>query len=70
MKQPTFTPHSPVKIEGDKGAEAQKDLILINKSDFAVKNLTSNLVRGGAENATLYKDFLKFFASWTLMKVI
>jgi len=31
-----------VKIEGDKVAEAKRNLIVINKIDFAAKNLTSN----------------------------
>jgi hypothetical protein len=42
LKQATFTPLSHVKIEVDKIAEAKRDLILINKIDFAAKNLTSN----------------------------
>ena len=42
MNQATFTPLSHVKIEVDKIAEAKRDLILINKIDFAAKNLTSN----------------------------
>jgi len=33
---------SHVKIEADKVAEAKRDLIVINKIDFAAKNLTSN----------------------------
>jgi hypothetical protein len=42
LNQATFTPFSHVKIEVDKIAEAKRDLILINKIDFAAKNLTSN----------------------------
>jgi len=42
LNQPTFAPLSHVKIEADKIAEAKRDLILINKIDFAAKNLTSN----------------------------
>jgi len=42
LNQATFTPLSHVKIEVDKIAEAKRDLILINKIDFAAKNLTSN----------------------------
>jgi hypothetical protein len=42
LNQSTFTPLSHVKIEVDKAAGAKRDLILINKIDFAVKNLTSN----------------------------
>jgi hypothetical protein len=42
LKQATFTPLPHVKIELDKIAEAKRDLILINKIDFAAKNLTSN----------------------------
>jgi len=42
LNQPTFTLLSHVKIEVDKIAEAKRDLILINKIDFAAKNLTSN----------------------------
>ena len=31
-----------MKIEVDKAAEAKRDLIVINRIDFAAKNLTSN----------------------------
>ena len=37
-----FHTSSHVKIEVDKVAEAKRDLIVINKIDFAAKNLTSN----------------------------
>ena len=37
-----FHTSSHVKIEVDKTTEAKRDIILINKIDFAAKNLTSN----------------------------
>jgi hypothetical protein len=42
LNQSTFTPLSHVKIEIGKVAGAKRDLIVINKIDFAVKNLTSD----------------------------
>ncbi len=42
MDQLIFTPSSQVKIEINKTATAKRDLIVINKIDFAAKNLTSN----------------------------
>ena len=42
MDQLIFTPSSHVKIEINKTATAKRDLIVINKIDFAAKNLTSN----------------------------
>ena len=42
VESANFTPLPHVKIEVDKEAETKRDLIVINKIDFAAKNLTSN----------------------------
>ena len=59
MKQPTFTPLSHVKINVDKVAEVKRDLIVINKIDFAAKNLTSNaglfLLLDNAKNNAIFE---------------
>jgi hypothetical protein len=59
LNQLTFTPPSHVKIEVDKVAEAKRDLIVINKIDFAAKNLTSNaglfLLLENAKNKRIFE---------------